>query len=265
MSDHSTPRVRPPWNQGLLVSVRNAEEAGIAAAAGASIVDIKEPLHGPLGRAGAAITTDAILAVGSNATVTLACGELADAPAVIPRHVHAVLACLPASAVWPTAVKAGPARLTVAEWLVSFRRLGDMLPESIEVVAVAYADWREASAPTPEAILTAAAEAGARTVLVDTFDKSGPGLFGVVSPDQVAAWVAQARARGLAIAIAGQLKPADMVLAFALGVDVAGVRSAACEGGRLGRIDPTRVQALGRLVPCRLNAVAPALEGESIS
>ena len=36
---------------GLLVSVRSAEEARAALAGGATVIDIKEPDRGPLGRA----------------------------------------------------------------------------------------------------------------------------------------------------------------------------------------------------------------------
>ncbi len=252
------------WRHGLLVSVRDAAEAAIVAAAGASIVDIKEPQHGPLGRADADVAAAAIIAVAGRAAVTLACGELTDGPTVIAAYLDDVLARLNGSA-RPVAVKAGPAGLSSVAWIGAYRRLADRMPHGVETVAVAYADWHAASAPPPHEIIAAAANAGARTVLVDTFDKAGPGLFGTASRADVAEWVGRARDAGLTLAVAGKLTAAEVPLAFDLGADVVGVRSAACSGGRLGRIDRTRVFALGKLggIGRAVSTAIPA--GESIS
>jgi uncharacterized protein (UPF0264 family) len=84
--------------------------------------------------------------------------------------------------------------------------------------------------------------------LVDTFDKAGPGLLQLIDATVLRRWVDEAHTHGLAIALAGKLTPADVVAAVSLGVDVVGVRSAVCDGGRLGRVDPARVRALGRLI-----------------
>jgi uncharacterized protein (UPF0264 family) len=89
-----------------------------------------------------------------------------------------------------------------------------------------------------------ARDAGARGVLVDTADKAGPGLLGLLREDALAAWVAEAHAAGLLVALAGRLAAADLPVARALGADVAGVRGAACDGGRGGRVSPERVRAL---------------------
>ncbi len=261
------------WRRGLLVSVRDAAEAEIVAEAGVSVtditgvsvIDIKEPRHGPLGRALADVSAEAIIAVAGRAAVTLACGELTDGPAVIAAHVADVIAAA-GQATRLIAVKAGPAGLldTLA-WSKAFRQVVKLIPDSLEAVAVAYADWRAALSPPPDAIIAAAAAAGARTVLVDTFDKAGPGLFGVASQADVAMWTAQARKAGLAIALAGKLTSAEVLLAFELGGNIAGVRSAVCSDGRLGEIDRTRVFSVGKLVRREGRARAHILEGESIS
>jgi uncharacterized protein (UPF0264 family) len=246
MSGEATLPGASDWRHGLLVSVRNAAEAAIVATAGVSIVDIKEPRHGPLGRAAADVSAEAIIAVAGRAAVTLACGELADGPAEITAHVVAVIAALGGTAA-PVAVKAGPAGLVGPAWAIAFGSLLDRIPCGVETVAVAYADWQTAACMPPHEIFTAAAAAGARTVLVDTFDKAGPGLFETASQGDVAAWAARARGLGLALAVAGKLTVSEVSLAFDLGADIAGVRSAVCSGGRLGQIDRTRVFSLGKL------------------
>ncbi|NCX98699.1 MAG: hypothetical protein EBX35_09030 [Planctomycetia bacterium] len=147
----------------------------------------------------------------------------------------------------PAAVKAGPAGLTLTDWRRAFGRLRDGLPAGIQAVAVAYADWRRAAAPPPEALLAEAIEMGAAALLVDTFDKQGPGLFTTIPRAAVEAWIRTADVAGLPLAVAGRLAPADVAEAFALGARIVGVRSAACDGGRDGRIADARVRTLARL------------------
>src|SRR5205823_13962635 len=59
------------------------------------------------------------------------------------------------------------------------------------VVLVAYADWRRAQSLGPEALLALATETGAAGVLLDTLVK-GAGLFALLAPPTVGAWVAAA-------------------------------------------------------------------------
>jgi hypothetical protein len=84
---------RMPW-RGLLVSVRTPAEAEEALAGGASIVDVKEPLQGALGRAEPAVISGIAAAVGSRVPWTMACGELAqwrDGQEFAPRRVAEAL------------------------------------------------------------------------------------------------------------------------------------------------------------------------------
>ena len=235
------------WRRGLLVSVRDAGEAAVAAAAGAAIIDVKEPDRGPLGQADAATAAAILAAVADRTAVTLACDELANGADAIRAHLDDVLARLPVGAVGPVAVKAGPAGVAIGAWRDAFRRLADSLPAAVEPVAVAYADCGAAKAPPPEAILEAAIAAGASTVLVDTFDKRGPGLFAVVTPERIRAWIARSAAGGVALALAGRLSAAEVRAAGGLGAAICGVRTAACEGGRHGRISAALVRGLGTL------------------
>jgi hypothetical protein len=146
---------RVAWPHGLLVSVRDAAEAVVAVSAGAAIVDVKEPRRGPLGRPPAEIVAAVAVAVEQRAPLTLACGELT-AGDEIAAHVADVLRLLPPGVRPPNAVKAGPAGLSLPAWRHAFGRLRDGLPLGIEAVAVAYADWRRAESPPPEALLAEA-------------------------------------------------------------------------------------------------------------
>jgi len=231
------------WH-GILVSVRSADEARAALAGGAAIVDVKDPDAGPLGRPSAAVTAAVADVVADRRPWTLATGELAAGPAAIVAHLRAVTGVMTGDGRPPRAVKAGPAGLDVDGWQAAMTALCDALPDDVEPVAVAYADWQAAGAPEPMAIVAAAAATGLRTLLIDTFIKDGRGLFASAGADAVRGWVAEARRRGLGVALAGSLAATDVPHAIACGAGVVAVRTAACRGGRLGTVAEERVRGL---------------------
>jgi len=169
--------------------------------------------------------------------------------AAILAHVGDVLERLPEQVARPVAVKAGPAGLTTRSWRAAVAQFAVGLPAGIEPVAVAYADSGPAAAPPPEVILEQAVEAGMGTVLIDTFDKQGPGLFAVATAERLRSWIARAAASGVFLALAGRLSAADVQAGFELGASVCGVRTAACRGGREGRVSAPLVRSLVTLLP----------------
>ncbi|MFM8291340.1 MAG: (5-formylfuran-3-yl)methyl phosphate synthase [Planctomycetia bacterium] len=230
---------------GLLVSVRGAAEAVEALRGGATIIDVKEPLHGPLGAADPAVAAGVAAVVGRRAAWTLACGELADGTETIHDRVRRVIGLLPAGAVPPVAVKAGPAGTSAEHCRAALAALGRGLPPGVDPVAVAYADWPAASAPPPELLVAAAAAAGCRIFLLDTFDKSGPAILADPgAAARVADWVRLAQAAGMRVVLAGGLTAATVRAAVGCGPDLVGVRSAVCSGGRLGAVCGKRVAEL---------------------
>jgi uncharacterized protein (UPF0264 family) len=87
--------------------------------------------------------------------------------------------------------------------------------------------------------------AGAGACLLDTAVKDGRGLLDWLSPDALAALVADAHGAGLQVALAGALRAEHLSVVRDAGADIAGVRSAACrDGRRSGRLDAARVRAL---------------------
>ena len=61
---------------GLLVSVRDAEEARHAADAGADLIDIKEPLAGPLGAAAPETIAEIVHVVAGRCPISVALANL---------------------------------------------------------------------------------------------------------------------------------------------------------------------------------------------
>lgn len=223
--------------RGLLVSVRDADEAAEALAGGADIIDVKEPLAGPLGAASVDVIVAVAARVAGMRPWTFAAGELAAAPGDGVQRLLALVDAVRAGigpGQRPAAVKAGLAGLRDGPWRASLAAIAGGIPGRIGFVGVAYADHHAAVSPPPEDVIDAAAACGCVGVLVDTFDKEGPGLFAGADARRVAGWVRRARDRGLPVALAGRLSLDDIATAAGTGADVVAVRSAACGSTPVG-------------------------------
>lgn len=222
---------------GLLVSVRSAAEAHDALAGGADIIDVKEPGHGPLGRAAATVWRATAQVVAGRVPVSAALGELAEQDA----HPE------PEAAAWESLEfaklgLAGCARMT--DWRSPWRKAIAGLPSSVRPVAVSYADWRRIDAPPPCDVLETGASCGCTAWLMDTYDKTNGGLLSHVTPDDLAQWIADARAYGMVVVLAGSLTHETLAQVLPLAPDFIGVRGAVCRDGRGGALDAELVRRL---------------------
>ena len=235
--------------RGLLVSVRNAAEAAEALDGGAAIIDVKEPRHGALGAAEPEAIAAVARVVGRRRPWTMACGELGceatdeSVAGSIRRRVDRMLALLEGSAVPPAAAKIGLAGAAGTDWQRRLLEVFESLPAGSERVAVAYADWQRAGAPSPPEVIAAAAGLNCPVLLIDTFDKAAGGLFACCPPGMPATWVAAARAARLQVAVAGRLAPTEIQSAWDLRPDVVALRSAVCFNGRDGTVQAGLVRS----------------------
>ncbi len=235
--------------QGLLVSVRDAAEAAEAMEGGATIIDVKEPRHGPLGAADPEAIAAVARVVGTRRPWTMACGELGDDPSdesvagSIRSRLDRVLALLDGSAAAPAAVKIGLAGAEGTDWRRRLLAVFESLQTGSDRVAVAYADWQRAGAPPPPEVIAAAGGLGCSVLLIDTFDKSAGGLFDCCPPGMPATWVAAARAARLQVAVAGRIGLSEIPAAWAFRPDVVALRSAVCFNGRDGAVQAELVRS----------------------
>lgn len=238
----------------LLISVANAEEARAALEGGADIIDAKDPSVGPLGAVSTTTLREIVRVVDGRRPVSAALGDAVDEQQVALASRRAVVERL-------AYIKIGFAGTGDAARVESLIRSAvegvGMVSSSAGVIAVAYADSGrpEVASLSPWWLVEAAERAGAVGVLLDTAVKTSsapgddehPGLFSVMSESQVADWARHARNADLTVAVAGGLTGAELSVMRAIGVDIAGVRSAACDlGDRLGPISRDRVAALAR-------------------
>ncbi len=223
----------------LLVSVRSAVEARAAVAGGASIIDVKEPARGSLGRSDHSVWRAVRGAVPQSIPISVALGELNEWLNSRPPHV-------PASA-W-SGIKYCKLGLSKApaDWLQRWLELSrELRRHSLpfpDWVAVVYLDWEAAAAPDPDLIIDAAAKMpDCRAVLFDTWRKSSAARLDRSWKQRVE----RVRDSGRSVALAGSLDAAAISRWKFWQPDIFAVRGAACaEGDRLGPIDVGRVARL---------------------
>jgi uncharacterized protein (UPF0264 family) len=230
----------------LLVSVRSAIEAEAALAGGASIIDVKEPARGPLGRADETVWREVRRAVPASIPVSVALGELNEWTE--PARVE-----IPVDLWTGIAFRKLGLSDSVPTWIDRWRELRERLAAPAESrpgssgrgpswVAVVYLDWERARAPDPETVIQAAVEIeDCSGVLFDTWHKSGQ--QGVDRR-----WerrFARVRESGRFLALAGSLDIEAIRRLSRLEPEIFAVRGAACRGGdRRAGIDPERVAHL---------------------
>jgi uncharacterized protein (UPF0264 family) len=228
----------------LLVSVVDEGEAREAAAAGADIVDAKNPGEGSLGAPSPAVIEGVRAAVPAELPVSAAIGDMPNLPGT------AALAALGAARSGAALVKVGLwGASTEPEAIALLRAVRDAVAAvpGVVIVAGAYADARRlAHAPlAPELLPRVARAAGVGLCLLDTAVKDGRALLDWLSPGELTSLVADAHDAGLQVALAGALRAEDLPVVRATGADIVGVRSAACgDGRRSGPLEAVRVRAL---------------------
>lgn len=223
----------------LLVSVRDADEAMDAVAAGVDLIDLKEPRNGPLG----AVDFDTMATAGDRVAgrrpMSVALGELADFDFEHPRRP-------PPGIDYFKLGLAGQSENPT--WRRSLATAVEALSGPARGVAVVYADWRAAVAPAPEDVLRAARDLRLGAVLVDTWNKSAGGLLDLWLLDEVATIVAAIQETSALAVIAGGLTANAIVRILPLAPDYVAVRSAVCLESREGRLSFELAEQLARVV-----------------
>src|SRR5262249_20212626 len=145
-----------------------SQEAGVALAGGAALIDVKEPGRGPLGRADPRVWREVRAAVPSSVPVSVALGELHEwRPGAARPPTAAEVAGVAYRQ--PGRAGAGPG------WERDWADLRQEWGPGPAWIAVVYADWTRAEAPHPDGVRSAAMAADdCAGILIDTWDKSRP-------------------------------------------------------------------------------------------
>lgn len=237
----------PPRRLAGLVSVRDVEEARLAAAAGADFIDLKDPAQGALGALALPLLRAVVAALRQLPAGAAPCegafagrisatvGDLPLQPlAPLLAQVQAVAAC------GVDYVKVGlPGRPAAADGPSATEALQALAALKLPVVPVLLAD-----ASLDPALLALACRLPFPALMLDTADKAAGSLLQRCDAAVLRGFVQQVQAAGVLAGLAGALRLQDLPALQALAPDFAGFRSAVCAGPRAGALDAGRLQAL---------------------
>lgn len=216
----------------LLASVRDMAEARLVADCGVPWIDLKEPAAGALGAVPLDVIAAAVAAFGATHTLSATIGDCWDTPQQIPARVAAI------AATGAHYAKVGLFARRVSQPLRAALAASTSL--GCGVIAVCFAE-----APPREDDIQALAELGLAGLMLDTAEKSGPGLRALLSPAALSRFVAAVHGQGLLCGLAGRLAVADVPVLKTLGADYLGFRSALCaDAERVAALDASSVQRL---------------------
>lgn len=240
--------MHPGATPGLLASVRSLAEAEIALAAGADIVDLKEPARGALGAVEHAVVREVVGMVDGAARVSATIGDLRGDAARVSAAARAM------AATGVDIVKVGLfGEGERAEVLAALAPLAD---EGIRIVVVLLVD-RGLRLEVEDV-----AAAGLYGAMLDTASKASGRLTQLLSVDQIRGFPEACRhaPRRLLCGLAGGLGVEDIAAVSRGGPDYLGFRGALChEGVRAGGLCGQRVAA----VRATLREHAVSNDGES--
>lgn len=212
----------------MLASVRNLKEARVVLNAGVDWIDIKEPAAGALGAPSLPVVQAIVNEVSAERPVSATLGDHWREFSALPENAVALAQCGVDHVKFALDADCFPAAKAAIEQTVA---------AGVSLLAVC-----KAEVPLSADRIVEIAASGIRGIMLDTADKSGPGLRGLYTQDALAEFVDVARPAGLLVGLAGQLRLEDIAPLATLGADYLGFRSALCRAHeRVTEIDPVLV------------------------
>src|SRR6266516_5230971 len=220
----------------FLASVTGAEEAQVALAHGADIVDLKDPAKGALGALSEETVQAAVAGIAGKRPVSAVIGDL-------PMQVEAIVGA--ASAMADTGVDFIKVGLFPEPGREACIRVLHALAATTKIIGVMFADLT----PDP-ALIRTMADAGFAGAMLDTAGKGGGRLLDHMDIPALREFVAACRSHGLLAGLAGSLETPDVPRVLLRQPDVLGFRTALCVGRvRTAPIEATAVDVVRELIP----------------
>uniref|UniRef100_A0A7C5XJV3 (5-formylfuran-3-yl)methyl phosphate synthase n=1 Tax=Ignisphaera aggregans TaxID=334771 RepID=A0A7C5XJV3_9CREN len=225
----------------LLVSIWTVDEILEALSSDADIIDVKDPSTGSLGLAKLDMVYNTLNVVKGLKEVSVAIGDVKEYSNALDYIVYTL--CL----FKVNYIKIG---IEMDSYDKAFSAVSSIIKtielcsNRVNIVLVGYADWRDVNSLEPLKIVELAKATNAHGVMIDTRVKSGKTVFDNIQLNYLKEFVSIAHKNSLFTAIAGGLRIEHIPTCVKLGFDVIGVRTAACNGNRLGKISKDAIRLL---------------------
>lgn len=231
---------------GMLASVQNLDEALLALAAGADIIDLKAPAAGSLGALSCEEIRRIVNQIQGRRPVSATIGDLPMDPALV-REAAANMA-----ATGVDYVKIG--FFPGGDWPGTIQALAPLAARGIRLVVVLFGDRQPDARHAAEL-----AEAGFAGAMLDTMDKQQGSLTQVCTIDFLRDFVVKVKAHGLLCGLAGSLRSSDIPPLLELKPDYLGFRGALCRRHlRTAELDADAIRTIRALIS--QSGLEPALQ-----
>jgi len=217
---------------GMLASVNSVDEALLVLSAEVNIIDLKQPALGALGALDLDDIKQIVAVIAGRRPVSATIGDLPMQPEIVFNAVH-------------TMAETGVDYIKIGffpgdDWLGTLKKLSTLVPQKQALIAVLFADTQ------PDLTILATLKAsGFVGVMLDTMDKQQGSLTQVMTAEQIATFVSQAKELKLLCGLAGSLRLTDIPELIAYHPDYLGFRGALCqEHNRVGQLNQIAVQAI---------------------
>ena len=217
---------------GMLASVNSVEEALLVLNSEVDIIDLKQPALGALGALELDDVKQIVATIAGRRPVSATIGDLPMQPEVIFNAVQLM-------------AETGVAYIKIGffpggDWLGTLKKLGELAPQKQALIAVLFADTQ------PNLTIMATLKAsGFVGVMLDTMHKQQGSLTQVMTAEQIATFVSQAKELKLLCGLAGSLRLTDIPELIAYHPDYLGYRGALCqEHNRIGQLNQVAVKAI---------------------
>lgn len=233
----------------LLVSVINPAEAKRGIAAGADIIDIKNPQEGSLGGHSPRVIKKIRVLVSGRRELSAAIGDIDNRPGLVSQAALGLAGC-----------GLGYIKMGLCDSF-NFKQAASLVREvvktvrsrsrGIKIVACAYADAKTKGLFRPERLPNVAYRAGADIAMIDTLTKgNGKSLFDYISEKSVSAFCSRAHKYGLKTALAGNLREKDILKIKKMGCcDIVGIRALACRNGKRNQaVVASKIKAVKKIL-----------------
>ena len=222
---------------GFLASVNSLEEARIALAGGADVIDLKEPARGVLGAVPLATIREVVNFVAERRLVSATVGDMPADPAMVGPAVEET---------WASGVdlvKVGFFEPVNHHPLLN--TLAIQAHKGTRIVAVLFAD-RELDFTMVRHLV----DCGVAGVMLDTAEKQSRSLRNYRTDEELLAFVEVVKALGLMVGLAGSLAIDDITPLLPLKPDYLGFRGALCvKNQREKQMDPEAVHNVRKRIP----------------
>lgn len=229
----------------LLVSVRNAAEAGAAVIGGAEIVDAKEPAAASsIGPVSAGKLQEIREEVPSTIKLSAALGDIGRIDDLAAAFARITVPLAFVKLGFRGVADAGQVALLLTDAV----RRARLLPSRPAVIAVGYADAGRVGAISPLDLPALVTAAGGDGLLLDTACKDMGSTFQLVTTPFLEVLGDRCEAEELTLAVGGGLGIEDVERASVFGATIFGVRGAVCDGGRNGTVREQLVSDIAQAI-----------------